>query len=87
MIMNTSNGQSSPVNTHLTVLTCQYPPDDGEEKLDNYVQCQDKLDFTGIPFPFTIGDIPKFEKLREDFNKNILYFRDIVPKGGSRACG
>ena len=37
----------------------QYPPDDGGEKADHYLQCHNKLYFTGIQFLVRIDDIPK----------------------------
>ena len=45
------------------ILSCLYPPVDSVQKVDHYLQYQDKLDFTGIPFPVKIDDIPKFEEI------------------------
>ena len=47
------------------VLSALHPVDKNTERLVNYKQYEEELDFTGIPFPVRIDDIPKFEKLND----------------------
>ena len=45
------------------VLAALHPVQKNTERLCNYKQYEDELDFTGISFPIVLDDIPKFEKL------------------------
>lgn len=54
----------------LSVWAALYPVTNHPERVVNYVQHIEKLDFTGIPFPVRVRDILKFEK-RNDISINV----------------
>ena len=47
------------------VLSALHPVDVHAERVTNYEQYENELDFTGISFPMSIDDIPKFEKIND----------------------
>lgn len=53
-----------------SVLADFYPMTNNPQRVINYVQHIDKLDFSGIEFPVKIRDIPKFEE-RNNISINV----------------
>lgn len=53
------------------VLSALYPVTEHAYRTQNYEAYIDKLDFTGMEFPFKLQDIPKFEKLNSGISINV----------------
>nr|XP_034322790.1 uncharacterized protein LOC117688689 [Crassostrea gigas] len=71
-----------------SVLAALYPVTNHPERVVNYVQHIEKLDFSGISFPVRVGDIPKFEK-RNDISINVFGYekRELYPLHLTRERG
>lgn len=54
-----------------SILAAFYPMTNNPQRVINYVQQIDKLDFSGIEFPVKVRDIPKFEK-RNNISINVF---------------
>lgn len=63
-----------------SVIASLYPVAKDPQRVIKYVQYVDKLDFTDVPFPVKIGDIPKFEK-KNQISINVFGFekQEIFP--------
>ncbi|KAK3101500.1 hypothetical protein FSP39_004054 [Pinctada imbricata] len=61
-----------------SVLAAVHPVNIHPERIINYVEHLDALNFTGIAFPVKVADIPKFEK-RNDISINVFgYERGVL---------
>lgn len=54
-----------------SVLAALYPVSKNPQRVTKYADHTDKLDFTDIPFPVKVTDIPKFEK-RNNISINVF---------------
>lgn len=83
------NVQNTDQNCFMwSVLVALYPVTNHPERVVNYMQHIDKLDFSGIPFPARVGDIPKFEK-RNGISINVFGYekRELYPLHLTRERG
>ena len=60
-----------------SVLAALHPPSQHVDRLRQYQQFQDELDFTGIEFPVTIDKFGKFER-QNNISINVFGFEDVL---------
>ena len=56
-----------------SVLAALFPVDKDSQRVSKYTQHEDKLDWTGLTFPVSLQDIPKFER-RNHISVNVYGF-------------
>ena len=56
-----------------SVLAALFPVDKDAQRVSKYTQHEDKLDWTGLTFPVSLQDIPKFER-RNHISVNVYGF-------------
>lgn len=62
------------------ILSALHPVSKNPQRVSNYIQYEDELNFTGIEFPVKIRDIGKFEKLNPSISVNVYIFNEKVKK-------
>lgn len=59
-------------------MSALYPAKNNPDRLSNYFSYKDKLNFTGINFPVSLHEIPRFEKLN-DISINVFQLHERKP--------
>lgn len=62
------------------VLSALHKVPQNAERMTNYIQFKDELNFNGIEFPVKIGQISKFEQMNPSISINVYIYNEDVKK-------
>lgn len=67
-----------------SILCNLYPASDHVDRVNNYENNLNKLNFDNLPFPMELNNIPKFEKQNIDISVNVFGLKKKVSKKEER---
>lgn len=72
-VINVRNGQDQ-MCFKWAILSALHPKNHMPDRLDNYLEYSDELNFDGIEFPVSLNRIEKFEKQNSNISVNVYYY-------------